>query len=73
MMQDVAADQAIMQLMDARGTLMELKVSLLYKLRYMLALIGLAKGTKLYCNFNVLHDHRDACQAILLGHAPANI
>ena len=26
MMQEVAADQAIMQLMDARGTLMELKV-----------------------------------------------
>lgn len=32
MMQEVAADQAIMQLMDARGTLMELKVILLYKL-----------------------------------------
>ena len=32
MMQEVAADQAIMQLMDARGTLMELKVTLLYKL-----------------------------------------
>ena len=30
-MQEVAADQAIMQLMDARGTLMELKVTLLYK------------------------------------------
>ncbi len=26
MVQDVAADQALMQLMDARGTLMELKV-----------------------------------------------
>ena len=26
-LQEVAADQAIMQLMDARGTLMELKVS----------------------------------------------
>ena len=31
MMQEVAADQAIMQLMDARGTLMELKVIFLYK------------------------------------------
>ena len=31
MMQEVAADQAIMQLMDARGTLMELKVTLLHK------------------------------------------
>lgn len=31
MVQEVAADQAIMQLMDARGTLMELKVILLYK------------------------------------------
>ena len=29
MMQEVAADQAIMQLMDARGTLMELKVTTL--------------------------------------------
>lgn len=29
MMQEVAADQAIMQLMDARGTLMELKVTIL--------------------------------------------
>lgn len=27
MMQEVAADQAIMQLMDARGTLLELKVT----------------------------------------------
>ena len=29
MVQDVAADQALMQLMDARGTLMELKVGML--------------------------------------------
>lgn len=45
MMQEVAADQAIMQLMDARGTLMELKVSLLHKLAdfYLLPAVGRPK------------------------------
>lgn len=34
MVQDVAADQALMQLMDARGTLMELKVGDLLAFTY---------------------------------------
>ena len=54
MMQEVAADQAIMQLMDARGTLMELKVTLLYNFADMhalpIAIYAIAVG-----NLNVFH------------------
>ena len=56
MMQEVAADQAIMQLMDARGTLMELKVILLYKAADMHLLLTAFEATAMHPMTTRLHN-----------------
>lgn len=72
MMQEVAADQAIMQLMDARGTLMELKVILFHKLADMHAL-PTAVCEIAISNHNVSYDQEENCWDALLSKISAKI